>query len=213
MTKLSDLTLIGILGNAGTGKDTIGAYLQDTYLEVYGESFANELKGACCHAFGIPYDSFCIPELKNEVHPYWGVSPRQIAQFVGTELFRTRIHELVPVQQSFWIKRLQGKLTGELVDFDEVAYEPGETVVISDVRFQNEYDWILNNGGYIIHLTRPGFTGNVGIANHPSEAGISNVHTTERNFYIDNNGTLQELYYKVEDIMNPILKRKDAFEL
>lgn len=216
---LTSLKLIGIVGHAGSGKDTIADYIASQFKNVYAEPFAGPLKEACSAAFGIDVDDFSDPELKNVVNEYWGVTPRQIAQFVGTEMFRERIGELLlknpnfdntPIYKGeFWITRLAGRLTGALNEYKTYPYTPGDVVVISDVRFKNEYDWILQNNGIIIHVTRQGADGNIGIPNHASEAGIQNFHTPEANFYVDNNGTFEELYSQVETILENKLERKD----
>lgn len=217
MIQLTDLKLIGIYGHAGVGKDTIGAYLASNYCNVYGESFADPLKEACAWAFGLDREDFDDPDLKNEVNEYWGVSPRMMAQFVGTELFRQGIiHYGLPIKQdsrNFWIHRLAGRLTGALNEYKTNPYTPGDCVVIRDVRFQNEYDWIIQNEGIVIHVTRPGFTGNVGIKGHASEAGIS-FNAPEATFYVSNHSTLTALYEQVDDIVGNHLERKpDDFPL
>lgn len=82
------------------------------------------------------------------------------------------------------------------------------------MRFQNEYDFIIANNGIVIHLTRPGFSGNVGISNHASESGIANFHTPEATFHVENNSTLPELYAKIDAIVEHHLTRKsDGFPL
>lgn len=213
---LNSLKLIGIYGHAGVGKDTVSAHLHSTYKNVYGESFAGPLKAACSEAFGIDLEDFTDPDVKNVTNDYWGISPRMIAQFVGTELFRTHVCRLTTgiSEGDFWITRLAGRLTGELNEYKNNPYTPGDCVVISDVRFQNEYDWIIANDGIVIHLTRPGFIGNVGITNHASESGISNLHTPEATFHVSNDSTLEALYEKVEAIIGNTLERKeDIFPL
>lgn len=217
---LNSLKLIGIYGHAGVGKDTVSAHLHFTYKNVYGESFAGPLKAACSEAFGIDLEDFTDPDVKNVINDYWGVSPRMIAQFVGTELFRNNVGKLLDTKymiipgENFWITRLGGRLIGALNEYKNNPYTPGDCVVISDVRFQNEYDWIIANDGIVIHLTRPGFIGNVGIINHASESGISNLHTPEATFHVSNDSTLEALYEKVEAIIGNTLERKeDIFPL
>ena len=222
MIQLTDLRLIGIHGHAGVGKDTIGAYLHSNYCNVYGESFADPLKEACAWAFGLEREDFDDPDLKNIVNEYWGVSPRAMAQFVGTELFREHVDVLLHsgnsfqskrIGQNFWIQRLAGRLTGALNEYKTNRYAPGDCVIIRDVRFQNEYDWIIANEGIVIHVTRPGYTGNVGISNHASEAGIS-FHTPEATFHVINDSTLEHLYEQVDAIVGNHLERKpDDFPL
>jgi hypothetical protein len=82
---------------------------------------------------------------------------------------------------------------------------PGDFVLIGDVRFQNEAEWVVDSGGIIIHLTRDGAQGKVGIPEHPSEAGIDFSVTKFNkgvNYYeVTNNSTQLELKHKLEQII------------
>lgn len=199
MTELPKL--IGLHGKARSGKDTVGNFLVETYKDHYTESFAGPLKDAAAAAFGIPRNCFDEPELKEQSDDQWLVSPRKIAQFLGTEMFRDTVKNLIPnIGNNFWIERLERRLLNKYEPEDQGPWEPHFTCVITDVRFQNEYDWILSNGGIIIHLTRAGADGTVGILNHQSESDLS-FHTPERNYKCANNGTISDLYRKVADII------------
>jgi hypothetical protein len=139
------IQLIGIYGRAGSGKDTIAEYLYTHFKNVYSKAFAEPLKAAAAIAFGIDPDIFNNRAFKEQTNPFWGVSPRQIAQFFGTEMFRDTAPKLLGVEMgtNFWIHRLEGQLNGDLYTYEEGEYCDGDTVVIPDVRFQNEYDWIM----------------------------------------------------------------------
>ena len=190
--------LIGIHGHAGVGKDTIAMYLNEWYIDCYCESFASPLKDAASQAFGIPRFHFDQSEIKELDNPYWNVSPRKIAQFLGTEMFRETIAKLIPeIGNDFWVKRLEGKLTQQILLEDEGEYNENDCVVIPDVRFQNEYDWITGNNGIVIHLTRAGKDGNIGIPNHASESGIF-LNAPSRTYTISNNSSIGDLYNEVD---------------
>ena len=204
--------LIGIYGRARSGKDTVGKYLHDTRDNTYKLAFADPLKQAASKLFGIPEDNFYDNDLKEEQDQFWGVSPRQVAQFFGTEMVRQTMNRLIPgIEENFWVTRMIHTLTGQ---GDSPVYDTDDIVVISDVRFQNEYDWIVSEDGIIIHLTRPGADGIVGIPGHPSEAGLE-FTAPDHTYLIVNNGTLEELYEEVDRIMTQAniypLSNPDAF--
>lgn len=191
--------LIGITGHAGSGKNMVASFICNTFQNHYEESFATPLKDAAAAAFGIPRHHFDDRELKETPDDYWNVSPRKIVQFVGTELFRNSIGGLVTSEASFWINRTVKRLTNLYIPEGQGEYESTDTVVIPDVRFQNEYDFVIANGGIVICLTRPGFTGDVGIPNHASEQSIK--FKPERTYQCVNNSTPTALYKQISDII------------
>lgn len=190
--------LIGIHGHAGAGKDSVANWLADHYSETYIHSFADPLKSACAALFGVTEDAFYTRDAKETIQPNWGVTPRMMAQFVGTELVREHMWKLLKADtEDFWIRRME-------IELQQLnGYELDDIVIIPDVRFQNEYDWIIRNSGYVIHLTRPHTSGNIGIPSHKSEAGI-NFNTPERTFLIHNDDTLETLYSKADSIFRDI---------
>jgi hypothetical protein len=204
MTQLSitsGVSLIGICGHAGAGKDTVAEFLISTYQDHYRYAFADPLKEAAAMAFGIPVDWFNSQRLKEIPHPNWDISPRKIAQFLGTEMFRSQIPKLLPdVGDDFWVKRLCLRINNQYLPEDEGPLTEGDMVVIPDVRFQNEYDWVIANNGIIFHLTRPGADGNIGIPGHASESKL-NLWKKERTYEIVNNGTPMDLYQKVANVI------------
>lgn len=194
--------LIGIYGHAGVGKDTAANFLCRNFQNTYAEAFAKPLKNVCAEAFGIPVLNFYgPPEVKEEKNTFWNLSPREIAQYIGSEMFRAG-------QEDFWIKRLEMRLEGLYIPEDEGEYTAEDTVIITDVRFTNEAQFIKKNGGVLLHIKREGYEGNVGLPNHVSEKGIAT--TFEGNAWlIQNNGSIQELYtelmkFAIYAELNPI---------
>lgn len=216
MIELSKLKLIGIVGLAGSGKDTIASHIHTTFQNVYTHHFADAIKDACAVAFGIPLDAFYHREAKEQINLFWNLSPREIAQFVGTEMFRECLSAIYPHSQDFWIHRLQGRLEGSLIDPEKDGlYEQSDCVIVADVRFQNEVDWIERNGGTIIKVIR--YTGDeqvtVGIPNHASEQ-VEFLYFTSNPFLIINNSTLEELHARVNVIATNLgLQKKPAPEI
>lgn len=217
MIELSKLKLIGIVGLAGSGKDTIASHLCSRFSDTYVHHFADPLKEGVAKIFGIPLDDMYDEVKKNQPHPYWNRSPREILQFVGTEMFRTLIGQLTYTDNNdFWIKRLAGHLQGPLIDPEiHSEYAEGDCVIIADVRFQNEVNWIEQNGGTIIKVIR--YTGDeqvtVGIPNHASEQ-VESLHFTSNPFLLINNSTLEELHARVNVIATNLgLQKKPAPEI
>ena len=191
--------LIGICGHAGSGKDTVADYIRHAHDNTWKLAFAKPLKEAAAILFGIPLDAFTETDLKEVPNTYWNLTPRAAAQFFGTEMVRETVDKLIPgIGPDFWIHRLIMTLTGA---DESCVYTEDDVVIIPDVRFQNEYDWIIDQGGIIIHLTRPGADGTVGIPGHSSEGGIVNMAPLQT-YELYNLGTLEELYAKVDKIID-----------
>lgn len=192
---MSSPHLVGLCGNAGVGKNTFAEEFHSYRFREY--SFAGPVKQVCCAAFGLDPYYFTSRDLKEEEHPYWGFSPRKMAQLVGTELFRK---EFGP---NFWIQRLELSLIADFASREEVQ------AVITDVRFQNEAQWILDQGGILVHLTRPEHVGNVGIAGHASEAGIQfeklTYHKEKTHICVANIGSKLELQKKAVQFIESII--------
>ena len=168
-----DHKFIGIHGYAGVGKDTLAALLAPM-LQAKTRSFADPIKAICEEVFGFHQEYFSDRAVKEANSNFWGFSPRKAAQLIGTECFRENFGDDV------WIKYQTRGL----------MHIPKTTIIFTDVRFQNEADWIHREGGVIIHLTRQDYTGNVGIQNHASETKLNLKGPT---YEIENNGSILEL--------------------
>lgn len=185
------MKLIGLHGHAGAGKDTFAESFH--YYKYKQFAFADPVKEAAAAAFGIHSLSFYNREIKEIDHPFWNLSPRKMAQLVGTECFREVFGA------GFWIRRMEWNF---LCYYNQRA---DVRAVITDVRFPEEIDYILSNQGIIIHLTRPGADGTVGIQNHSSEQTIDFTDTK----YIKgvnyeeviNDSSISELHEKAKQLI------------
>ena len=193
------MKLIGLSGAARSGKDTAGKYLIEQY-DFKRYAFADPLKRAASEMFGLPLEDFHDDDKKEVVNEFWNFSPRQIAQLLGTECGRRVFRD------DMWVKR------AELAWLEHKEYIENYTgggwieasgwggMVVTDVRFPNEAEWIKEMGGITIHIVRPGATGNVGVgASHASELGYPDEL---KDITIYNNGTLKDLYHKLDKAIN-----------
>jgi len=127
--------IIGIGGNARSGKDTLAnnlvSILAELNIKAEKVSFANALRQSV--------DDFLLRELgisaftedkkeKDIIRPF--------LVFWGTDIMRGR-------DEDVWVKKLQSSLKEDQVN------------IISDLRFTNELDWIQNNNGVSVMLSRP----------------------------------------------------------
>ena len=80
--------------------------------------------------------------LKHQQSPFlYSKSPRYAMQTLGTEWGRNCMGE------DFWIEVADAKVRAFLRD--------GKNVVIDDIRFENEYDYVRRYAGIMAHIRRP----------------------------------------------------------
>lgn len=178
------IMLIGICGQKGAGKDTLGDYI----IEKYGYSqyaFANPLKKIIKELFDLS-DEQLFGSLKETVDPRWNTTPRILMQYIGTELFRNQLKKLIPELscENLWIRKFH----------DWYSKQADNNVIISDIRFIDEFDAVKQNGGLIIKVTRDLEYSD----DHISEQFFQ---TVEPNYTVENNGTMEELYIQIDDIL------------
>lgn len=173
--------LIGIHGAARSGKDTLGSMILER-CDSYRYSFASPVY-AMARAFGLTDFDFSDAHKERPIPRMGGKSPRYILQTLGTEWGRQLIDEDVWVQAA------------------ERAYEAGgRGMVVTDVRFQNEADWVRKHGT-LIHIQRAGAPS---VSPHISEAGVP---VLEGDILIANNGTLNDLENQIEQVLQNVFLR------
>jgi hypothetical protein len=175
------MLIVGIAGNARSGKDTV-AYWLEQHRGAIRYAFASPIKQAI-NAMGLTESiHWTDPELKEKPLETVGVSPRVLAQTLGTEWGRDTL------DPDFWIKVAEHRLKKA-----RVWYLPNIIIAISDVRFPNEAEFVRRHG-FVIHMRRNGADGNVGIPGHASEQQLEVV---DRDVVIENNGTIDDLHGKL----------------
>lgn len=110
--------------------------------------------------------TYCISEwVHNDLYPKFGepnilpdaiysfyMSPRELLQFTGTELGRNRVNE------DLWLN---------LVD-DKVQLSEYDVAIITDVRFDNEVNYVKDQGGDIVQVFSTVNKFSTKSTNHPS---------------------------------------------
>jgi len=170
--------IIGLGHKRERGKDTAAKIIYNRLkykAPTRMDFFAYSLKeGIGKGVFGLSHDQL-YGNLKNVVDPFWGKTPRQILQFMGTDVMRKHYGE------DIWVKTVEKRWL-------ESGF--GEYLILSDVRFKNEADWVRDKGGYLIKINR-NIEYNEEVDTHRSEIDLDDYYPWDA--VIDNNGTLAEL--------------------
>ena len=137
--------IILLCGYKRTGKDTFATYIENNYGFKH-HKFANGLKRGLKHLFGFNHAQL-EGDKKEEIDVRWGISPRDAMIFVGTYMFQHEIQKLIPnIKRNFWVKQLM----------DDI--DINDNIVISDLRFIHEYEYMKNNIHvpiYIVKIINP----------------------------------------------------------
>jgi dephospho-CoA kinase len=177
--------IIGLSGYAQTGKDTVAKHLIDSY-GYRRVAFADPIREALYRLNPlVEVGEFNSVHLKSAVDGMgWEevkkISPetRRLLQVLGTEVGRQMFGEDFWVNQSI---RSVGK-------FDKVVF--------TDVRYPNEYKSIKQRDGVIIRVVKPGTKA---VNSHSSESALDSFVF---DFTIENDGSLEELNKKIDEIVN-----------
>jgi hypothetical protein len=127
------------------------------------------------------------------------LTPRWVLQYWGTEVCRKAFHD------DIWIASLENKLR-----------KSKDNVVISDCRFPNEIKSIKDSGGMIVWVKRGSLPdwynlaveANQGFNFAVQELKRLKIHAsetawvgTEFDAIVDNNGTIDELYNQIKNLL------------
>ena len=209
--------IIGLLGLIGSGKGTIARQLVEEF-DFVQLSFAGAVKDAVASIFNWDRDMLEgeSPESRvwrEQVDAWWSnklgceITPRKILQEFGTDIMRNNFNE------NIWLYNLENKLMNS------------KNVVISDVRFPNEIDLIMQHGGILMEVKRgmaPEWYKTAWIQNRygelmplvkTMEIDFPNIHPSEWSWIgasvdmtIMNNGTVEALKKSVRSLVltNPV---------
>ena len=174
------MSLIGVNGKIGSGKDTVGKIIQ--YLTL-GEEFAKtnadvvadlEHDGYCANKSkfeikkfagklkqigsmlsGVPVEKFEDQEFKKlDMSPEWGMTYREFLQRLGTEAMRDGLHTNVWVNALFAdYKPTESNWNDSLLKHKpENMFYPNW--IITDMRFPNEMEAVKEKAGITIRVVR-----------------------------------------------------------
>ena len=191
----------------------------DNSNNVFCIAFADQLKTICSTIFGIPVERFyqnkatawicmnkdfqyteikpedsqimtadeyyCdIANINNDSEPKW-MSLREILVYVGTYVLQEDINKKVFVN-----------VVNNIINEKTLKNKDLEYVVITDIRFLHEIEYIRKHNGVTISIQRDGIEALDNIAEHE----LDNEDCWD--FVVENNGTYEELFTKIYDLIH-----------
>ena len=201
---MEQVIIFPISGQKRAGKDTISDYIKGQVM-ASRVSFADPVRDVCRAYFGWT-EEWLLGKHKEDVDPYWGISPRQAMQYLGTEVGRVGLAENYPefksvTGDSIWIKSAKKNIRAKSSKEYVSNYGKIRAFIIPDMRFLNEYDAMkeMENEGYkviTIGVRRDGLPSD----SHASETEIR--YCVEKcDFIIDNNKEISDLEDSVDEII------------
>lgn len=206
------MKIIGLCGEKGSGKDTVYEFIKEKY-KTKRFAFADPLKESLKKLFLWDDNNFSVDN-KEKIDDYWGVSPRQMCQLMGTDVLRISLgkyfnkkldnkncldlsessdglHPNDP-DYSFHIKRIHKEFIQLDEDFDYIVF--------TDIRFLDEIKYVKSLGGKIFKIVRPDIIRNE-YSKHISEVGVDDEYfNQEVDEEIINDKSLLDLSEKVETL-------------
>lgn len=201
--------VVGFVGFIGSGKGAAGDILCDNGYKK--ESFAKGVKDLTAQMFGwsrglLEGDTEESRQWREQPDPFWSnrfdrpFTPRETLQKMGTEVGRDVFH------QDFWILQMESRMR---------FYD--QPIVVTDVRFPNEIDWIRKVGGKVYEIQRgnPPNWYKILSATNPKDMdmrwGLMNdydVHYSEwawigckMDGVVKNNGTIEDLTKAIKSVI------------
>lgn len=177
--------ILGVMGQARSGKDTFADYMVERYGFVR-IALADPIKRIAMEVYEMTEDQLWgdskeQPDLRYPIPNKGFLTPRVACQIIGTEVARN----LYPDTWVDYFKRCAGAVLAgthtytrteglKKVGMWRTKRKP-HGVICSDARFKNEVKALHAIDGKVIRLVRAGKDGSVGIKGHQSEEGQKSI--------------------------------------
>jgi len=178
--------IIAFSGAQGAGKTTAAEFIRDKY-------------GYKIRAFADP-----IYEILVEMDPIlnWGGGFSKLSQFLRDGLSMDDIKRRYPEVRRLlqhigteWGRAIHGPDCW--VEYMMRSRSRLEYTVIPDIRFENEWLFVKNGGGIMIHIKKPG-----AVVVNPEHASEQFDTMKVADYVIENSGTVEEFQTKLQELVN-----------
>ena len=207
--------IIGLIGQKRVGKDTVASIIKNIDIDkIYNfkcMALANPIKDIARIMFNFTEEQL-YDDAKDIIDPKWGVKPRDFFEQFGTNIMQFDIYKYLPNLESqvekrlFWVKSLLAKIQNDkdkkqnviitdvrgLHEINEInKFTDGKAIfirIIKKMEIENKSN-IYNVNSFPLHITQ----------REPNEIPDEYIFDT-----IVNDGTLDDLNEKVENVWNKI---------
>ena len=181
------ITLIGMSGRRGSGKDTVAHLLQQQQSDRKWQirSFGDSIKAVCAALTGEDVAPYYSQKGKAELVPTFGRTRGEMLQQVGSAL---RAWEPL-----VWVEAFFSALPADVC------------VLVPDVRFANEADPIRARGGLMLRVEGDPLKqrgDGTRDDNHPSEVAMDDY--PDFDFVIHNTGSIADLERQVQALLKQL---------
>jgi dephospho-CoA kinase len=201
--------LIGLTGYSRSGKDSTARLLAERF-RIARCAFADALKREVAAAWHVDVNLFHDDDLKDTRLHQLALRRCTDVRFCADHWHLATLDALKPrtVMQEWgdWMNRNDpGRYVRILAaEVRELLESDVQAVIVTDVRLQHEYEWLLHNGGRLWRITRP-------------DQGQPSGHETEWrqrhwlvNAEIVNGGSTEELAKKASDLLLELIRPAEA---
>jgi hypothetical protein len=148
--------LIGVAGRRRAGKNTAERFIKEIMPQLQSIALGDRLKQVCSAYFDIPLGEFYDDKGKKKFYPEYQMTVREMM---------TSMADAMKAQYGTycWLRPVR-------VKYEEMRADGAYGMIITDVRFQYEADWIRSEGGVVCHVSNSRTDAEAG--EHNSEKGI-----------------------------------------
>jgi len=192
--------IVGVAGQFRQGKDKASDHVAER-LGLGRDAFAYGVKSVFCYYFGVNMDFVERWKVVNQPPPGFLISVRRALQLIG-DGFRG-------IKEDVWIDALFRRISDD--------------VFLSDVRYVNELISVRERRGFNLLIYRPGFLNDDPngseaqirpFVEHFLAMGVEGRVESEGefglvDFFVINDGGLDDFYAKIDSLVLPFLKRPE----